>query len=111
MKILVMEIDGLEQPKTSPNSPKVLAALGELPRQVLASFGKEKQVGHISVASKVRHRLHFMPRRYTQMSRSYCRRCSNGVGNSTCYEVLPSQSLCAMMFRSKLETLQTELWV
>ncbi|XP_055834732.1 uncharacterized protein LOC129903249 [Solanum dulcamara] len=64
-------------PKTLPSSPKVLAALGELPRQVLASFGKEKQVGHISVASKARHR-------YTQMNRSYYRRCSSGVNNSTC---------------------------
>ncbi|XP_055815257.1 uncharacterized protein LOC129885062 [Solanum dulcamara] len=61
----------------SSNSPKVLAALGELPRQVLESFGKEKQVGRISVASKARHR-------YTQMNRSYYRRCSSGVSNSTC---------------------------
>ncbi|XP_055805904.1 uncharacterized protein LOC129874614 [Solanum dulcamara] len=63
--------------KTSPNSPKVLAALGELSRQVLESFGKEKQVGRISVASKARHR-------YTQMNRSYYRRCSSGVSKSTC---------------------------
>ncbi|XP_055802151.1 uncharacterized protein LOC129871271 [Solanum dulcamara] len=77
MKVLVMKFYGLEQPKTSPNSPKVLAALGELPRQVLESFGKERQVGRIRKASKARYR-------YTQTSRSYYRRCCSGVSNSTC---------------------------
>ncbi|XP_055814093.1 uncharacterized protein LOC129883459 [Solanum dulcamara] len=68
---------GEKEPKTSPNSPKVLAELGELPRQVLESFGKERQVGRIRKASKARYR-------YTQTSKSYYRRCSSRVSNSTC---------------------------